>query len=123
MLLSPNSHSNRNITTVTVTMVTFPQDHGDVMKLLAFQNVDNPSLLNFVSEAADFSTGLPHTEFAVNPDNNKPDVAIFDFTSMYSAEYAAKILERRGKRLIIGFYLIFSNFCSFIVLSYAPQIF
>ena len=91
-------------------MVTFPQDHGDVMKLLAFQNVDNPSLLNFVSEAADFSTGLPHTEFAVNPDNNKPDVAIFDFTSMYSAEYAAKILERRGKRLIIGFYLIFTNF-------------
>ncbi|XP_063689062.1 F-actin-monooxygenase mical2b-like isoform X2 [Bolinopsis microptera] len=78
------------------------EDHGDVIKLLAYQNVDNPSLLNFVSEAADFSTGLPHTDFAVNPDNNRPDVAIFDFTSMYSAEYAAKILERRGKRLIIG---------------------
>ena len=35
-------------------------------------------------------------------DNGKEDVAIFDFTSMYSAEYAARILERRGKRLIIG---------------------
>ena len=35
-------------------------------------------------------------------DNGKEDVAIFDFTSMYSAEYAAKILERKGKRLLIG---------------------
>ncbi|KAL5271100.1 hypothetical protein ACHWQZ_G001675 [Mnemiopsis leidyi] len=78
------------------------EDHNDVMKLLAYQNVDNSELLNFVSEAADFSTGLPHSEFAINPDNGKPDVAIFDFTSMYSAEYAAKILERRDKRLIIG---------------------
>ena len=78
------------------------QDHNDVIKLLAYQNVDNSQLLNFVTEAAEFSTGLPHSEFEVNPDNSKPDVAIFDFTSMYSAEYAAKILERRNKRLIIG---------------------
>ena len=30
----------------------------------------------------------------------KEDVAMFDFTSLYHSEHAAKIYERRGRRLL-----------------------
>ena len=30
-----------------------------------------------------------------------PDVAVFDFTSMYAAEHAARIVQRRQKELLL----------------------
>eukprot|EP00116_Pleurobrachia_bachei_P005411 sb/3465673/ len=78
------------------------KDNSDVLKLLSYENVDRAQLLNFNRQAADFSAGLPHYEFAVDPVTGQEDVAIFDFTSMYSAEYAARILEKRGQRLLVG---------------------
>lgn len=39
-------------------------------------------------------------EFAVNH-YGQPDVAMFDFTSMYAAENASRILERRGHKLLM----------------------
>lgn len=30
-----------------------------------------------------------------------PDVAVFDFTSMYAAEHAARIVQRRHKELLL----------------------
>lgn len=65
------------------------------------ENVDKEALMEYAREAADFSTNykLPHTEFAVNH-YGQPDVAMFDFTSMYAAENASRIVERRGHKLL-----------------------
>ena len=58
------------------------------------------TILHF-SEAADFATKgqLPHLDFAVNH-YGKPDVAMFDFTSMYAADHSARVFERHGHRLL-----------------------
>ncbi|XP_060520995.1 F-actin-monooxygenase Mical isoform X2 [Cylas formicarius] len=78
------------------------QDLADTEKLLAPDNVDRDALQNYAREAADFSTNyqMPDLEFAVNH-YGQPDVAMFDFTSMYAAEYASKVLERNGHRLLM----------------------
>jgi hypothetical protein len=57
--------------------------------------------MEYAREAADFSTKyqLPPLEFAVNH-YGQPDVAMFDFTSMYAAENATRIIEKRGHRLL-----------------------
>lgn len=56
----------------------------------------------YAREAAEFSTEyqMMDMEFAVNH-YGQPDVAMFDFTSMYAAENASRILERRGHRLLM----------------------
>ena len=64
----------------------------------------HPILYSFCSsfrEAADFATKgqLPHLDFAVNH-YGKPDVAMFDFTSMYAADHSARVFERHGHRLL-----------------------
>lgn len=57
--------------------------------------------MNYAREAADFSTDyqMPNLEFAVNH-YGQPDVAMFDFTSMYQAENASKIIERHSYKLL-----------------------
>ncbi|XP_033221459.1 F-actin-monooxygenase Mical isoform X2 [Belonocnema kinseyi] len=78
------------------------QDHADTAKLLAKENVDREALMLYAREAADFSTEyqMMDMEFAVNH-YGQPDVAMFDFTSMYAAENASRILERHGHRLFM----------------------
>ena len=34
--------------------------------------------------------------------NNQPDIAAFDFTSIRKAEHAARIIERKGSKLLVG---------------------
>ncbi|KAK7790107.1 hypothetical protein R5R35_007081 [Gryllus longicercus] len=77
------------------------QDYTDTAKLLGLENVDKNALQNYAREAADFSTNymLPHLEFAVNH-YGQPDVAMFDFTSMFAAENASRVVERHGYRLL-----------------------
>ncbi len=79
------------------------QDNADAKKLLTLSNVDHDSLLQYAREAVDFSTEykLPHHEFALNH-YGKEDVAMFDFTSMHAAENASRIVERKGKRLLMN---------------------
>ncbi|CAH2015469.1 unnamed protein product [Acanthoscelides obtectus] len=78
------------------------QDLADTEKLLAPDNVDRDALENYAIEAANFSTNyqLPDLEFAVNH-YAQPDIAMFDFTSMYAAENASKVLERNGHKLLM----------------------
>ncbi|XP_014262535.1 F-actin-monooxygenase Mical isoform X1 [Cimex lectularius] len=78
-------------------------DQSDAAKLLSTDNVDKKALLEYAREAADFSTGcrLPQLEFAVNH-YGQPDVAMFDFTSMYAAENATHFIEKRGHRLMVA---------------------
>ncbi|XP_023714226.1 protein-methionine sulfoxide oxidase mical3a isoform X4 [Cryptotermes secundus] len=77
------------------------QDYADTAKLLAPENVDKDALQRYAREAADFSTEymLPQLEFAVNH-YGQPDVAMFDFTSMFAAENASRVVERHGHRLL-----------------------
>ncbi|XP_065057317.1 F-actin-monooxygenase MICAL3-like isoform X2 [Rhopilema esculentum] len=79
------------------------EDNSDAYQLLAPQNVHQPSLLKYATQAVDFSTNykLPHHEFAMNH-YGKEDVAMFDFTSMHAAENASRIIERKGKRILMG---------------------
>eukprot|EP00116_Pleurobrachia_bachei_P019152 sb/3479414/ len=100
--VNKNTDEEAKIEEISGVAALFNQDNSDVLKLLSYENVDRAQLLNFNRQAADFSAGLPHYEFAVDPVTGREDVAIFDFTSMYSAEYAARILEKRGKRLLVG---------------------
>ncbi|XP_051947452.1 F-actin-monooxygenase mical1-like [Xyrauchen texanus] len=79
------------------------QDFSDAEQLLSPSNVNQEALLQYAYEAADFSTEhmLPDPEFACNH-AGKPDVAMFDFTSMHRAENASLVKERKGKKLLIG---------------------
>lgn len=78
------------------------QDFADTARLLSPDNVDREALMNYSREAADFSTNyqMPDMEFAVNH-YGQPDVAMFDFTSMYAAENASRIIERHGHKLLM----------------------
>ncbi|KAF5302677.1 hypothetical protein FQA39_LY10173 [Lamprigera yunnana] len=78
------------------------QDYTDTARLLSLENVDRDNLMEYAREAAEFSTNyqMPDLEFAVNH-YGQPDVAMFDFTSMYAAENASKVIERHGYKLLM----------------------
>lgn len=71
--------------------------------LLLKENLNHESLLSYAREAASYSTNhqLPSLDFAPNY-SGQPDVDMFDFTSMFSAENASRVIERRGHLLLIG---------------------
>ena len=79
------------------------KDYPDTVKLLSADNVNKEALLDYAREAALFSTNyqLPHVDFAVNH-YGKPDVAMFDFTSMFAAENASRVVERHGHKLLMS---------------------
>jgi len=77
------------------------KNHPEPSALLAPDNISQEALFQYAREAADFATKgqLPHLDFAVNH-FGKPDVAMFDFTSMYAADHSARVMERHGHRLL-----------------------
>ncbi|XP_041071706.1 protein-methionine sulfoxide oxidase mical3a-like isoform X4 [Carcharodon carcharias] len=79
------------------------QDFSDTERLLSRSNMNQEALLNYVKEAANFSTNhqLPRLDFAMNH-YGQPDVAMFDFTCMYASENASLIREEGGKRLLVA---------------------
>lgn len=50
--------------------------------------VDIRCLMRYSKDTAEWSSKLRNLEFALNS-NNRPDVALFDFTAMYSAMNAS----------------------------------
>ncbi|VEL24171.1 unnamed protein product [Protopolystoma xenopodis] len=64
-------------------------------------NLDFEELQNFARDAASFAThgALSRLEFALNA-RGQPDVAVFDFTRMFAAMHASRILESRSFRLL-----------------------
>lgn len=58
------------------------------MNQIDFFLVDTSKLMRYSKDAAEWSSKLRRLEFARNS-NNMPDVALFDFTSMYSATNAS----------------------------------
>lgn len=80
-----------------------PQDYIDTEMLLCAENVNQDNLLSYAREAADFATNyqLPSLDFAMNH-YGQPDVAMFDFTSMYASENAALVRERQSHQLLVA---------------------
>ncbi|XP_038621337.1 F-actin-monooxygenase MICAL2 isoform X2 [Tachyglossus aculeatus] len=78
-------------------------DSIDTEALLCGDNVNQNNLLAYAREAADFATDyqLPSLDFAINH-YGQPDVAMFDFTSMYASENAALVRERGSRRLLVA---------------------
>ncbi|XP_034727040.1 F-actin-monooxygenase MICAL2 isoform X5 [Etheostoma cragini] len=78
-------------------------DYIDTQMLLSSENVNQDALLCYAREAADFGTNyqLPTLDFAMNH-CGQPDVAMFDFTSMYASENAALVRERFGHQLLVA---------------------
>lgn len=78
------------------------RDYADTMMLLARDNVNQDALCNYAREAADFSTNhqLPHLDFAFNH-YGQADIAMFDFTSLFQAENASRVVERMGHKLLM----------------------
>ncbi len=58
---------------------------------------------SYTLEAVTYATEgqIPNLEFATNA-RGLPDVAIFDFTKMYASENACCVLERKGRKLLLG---------------------
>ena len=81
----------------------FLQDHSDTGRLLSKDNVDQEALMRYAREAADVSTRhrLPQLDYAHNH-YGQPDVAMFDFTSIYAAENSSRVMERNGYKLLEG---------------------
>lgn len=71
--------------------------------MLARSNINRAALEQYALEAASFTTKgqIKHLEFVLNQRGNN-DVAVFDFTALYSSENASKIIERKGKKLLLG---------------------
>ncbi|XP_044114781.1 F-actin-monooxygenase MICAL2 isoform X7 [Neovison vison] len=78
-------------------------DYIDTEMLLCAENVNQDNLLSYAREAADFATNyqLPSLDFALNH-YGQPDVAMFDFTSMYASENAAVVRERQSHQLLVA---------------------
>ena len=78
------------------------QDLSDPKQLLSKTNIDRGCLEQFALEATSFATegGLGKVEFEKNHRGEK-DVALFDFTSLFAAENAARIIERKGRSLLL----------------------
>ncbi|CAF0780702.1 unnamed protein product [Adineta steineri] len=80
------------------------QDYPDAARLLARDNVKFSQLCNFACEAAQFatkSTSQFKFEFAENH-YGTADVQMFDFTSLFHAVNASRIVERNGKQILMG---------------------
>uniref|UniRef100_A0A671U1B2 F-actin monooxygenase n=1 Tax=Sparus aurata TaxID=8175 RepID=A0A671U1B2_SPAAU len=78
-------------------------DYIETERLLSVDNVNQEALLSYAREAADFGTNyqLPSLDYAINH-YGQPDVAMFDFTSMYASENAALIREKHGHQLVVA---------------------
>ncbi|VDN55471.1 unnamed protein product [Dracunculus medinensis] len=79
------------------------EDNEDISLLLSPDNVNQEKLCDYAASAADFATEgkLPALQFAINH-NEKEDVAMFDFTSFYSAKCSVRLVERHDQRLIMA---------------------
>ncbi|CAJ0926155.1 unnamed protein product, partial [Mesorhabditis belari] len=79
------------------------KDCEDVNVLLSAENVNKEQLCRYAYSAAQFATNgkLPILDYATNH-KSQPDIAMFDFTSLYSSKYSVRLIERNKRRLLLG---------------------
>jgi len=80
---------------------------GGRAKILHRDNIDKEQLMEYAKKAALYatekkSTKLPHTDWAMIPrgEHGSPDCCIFDFTNLYAARVAARVMVRKGQPLL-----------------------
>ena len=80
------------------------QDFSDPTKLLEKQNVDLDQLIQYTLDIVHYATkyNLPTDIKLVQNPNGTPDIAVFDFTSLKKSASASKMMERKGKRLLMA---------------------
>ena len=80
------------------------QDFSDPTKLLEKQNVDLDQLIQYTLDTVHYATkyNLPTDIKLVQNPNGTPDIAVFDFTSLKKSASASKMMERKGKRLLMA---------------------
>ncbi|CAF0965283.1 unnamed protein product [Brachionus calyciflorus] len=78
-------------------------DFSDPNLLLSKQNVNFENLCMYAKEAAYNSTNkkLYRLDFAKNH-YGQPDVAMFDFTSLFHSENASRIVVRKGRKFLMS---------------------
>lgn len=88
---------------IAISLCCFTQDLSPPVKLLAPSNIDQSKLLEYVTDVVKYATKgtLKNLELKIIG-NNQPDIAAFDFTSIKKAEHAARIIERKGSKLLVG---------------------
>jgi len=79
------------------------QDLSDPIALLSQKNINKDALYEYIRDACDYCTDyqLPHLDFALNH-HGDPDVALFDFTSMFASGNACHVIERKNRQLLVG---------------------
>jgi hypothetical protein len=79
------------------------KDDTDPARLLHPSNVSHAHLETFTRKAINYCTNnqLPWLEFKTLS-NGKPDIAMFDFTSIKKSAHAARIVERHQKKLLMA---------------------
>lgn len=79
------------------------KDMKDPIALLNPKNVNKEALYDYIRDACDYCTDyqLPHLDFAINH-HGEPDVALFDFTSMFASGSACHVIEKKNRQLLLG---------------------
>ncbi|ETN71418.1 hypothetical protein NECAME_14230, partial [Necator americanus] len=103
VILQVTLHDHRLSSTMKNANTHFFQDNEDVSQLLSSQNVDQEALCRYAQAAADFATNgkLPALNFAKNH-RGEEDIAMFDFTSLYSSKCSVRLVERMNRYLLMG---------------------
>ena len=78
------------------------QDYSDPAQLLSKGNIDKKALEQYARESTNYATEgqLKDLPFEKNH-RGENDVALFDFTSLFKSENAARIIERKGKCILL----------------------
>jgi hypothetical protein len=97
--ISIHAFAKRRVTLIFIILVI--KDFSDPEQLLSPENIDPEALQLFTMQAVVFATDnrLPDLQFASNY-RGEPDVALFDFTTMYASENACRVIERKGHKLL-----------------------
>lgn len=71
--------------------------------MLSQDNVDQEKLVCYVNDAINYATnGQLHNQELKRDDKGRPDIAVFDFTSIKKAENSARIIERKSHKLLLA---------------------
>ena len=76
---------------------------SDPIELLSPKNTNKAKLLEYIRDTCDYCTDyqLPELDFAINH-HGEPDVALFDFTSMFAASNSSYVKEKNGKQILLA---------------------
>ena len=76
---------------------------SDPIELLSPKNTNKTKLLEYIRDTCDYCTDyqLPELDFAINH-HGEPDVALFDFTSMFAASNSSYVKEKNGKQILLA---------------------